>query len=108
MTCATRPPAVSLSIPVGSPAASRTISPPFGSGVARVMPAFCKASELAPLEGESKRARETVRGGRRRGEAGFVQREGFGPVGVPVNGPEKEGVGGHPSGANSLALQKAG
>jgi hypothetical protein len=42
--------AASLSIPVGAPAASRTITPWAGSGVARVMPAFSSARELSQAE----------------------------------------------------------
>ncbi len=39
--------ALSLKMPVGSPRASRTISPPSGSGVAAVIPASRIARELA-------------------------------------------------------------
>src|SRR3546814_500815 len=51
--------AASLSTPVGSPSASRTMLPPGGSGVSRVMPASSSASELASAMCPSRRLMNT-------------------------------------------------
>src|SRR6202167_96956 len=51
--------AASFSTPVGSPATSRTMVPPGGSGVSRVMPASCNACELGSAMWPSSRLTKT-------------------------------------------------
>jgi hypothetical protein len=58
-TVPTRPMALSFSTPVGSPAASRTISPPSTSAVARSTPAAARAAELASAMCPSSRFTQT-------------------------------------------------
>lgn len=70
-------------MPVGSPDASRTISPPTGSGVSRVMPARCSASEFAQivcpstLDSAATRSPETASRECRSGCTGTAQRLWF-------------------------------
>ena len=61
----TSPLAFSLSAPVASPFASRTIAPLAGSGVARVMPASASAFEFTQLVCPSYPLRKTGRSGKR-------------------------------------------
>ncbi len=57
----TRPIAASTSTPVASPLASRSMRPPAGSGVSRVMPASCSARLLAQPAWPSTRLSQTGR-----------------------------------------------
>ncbi len=68
-------PAASRRIPVGSPAASRSICPPAGSGVSRPTPAASSANEFASPMWPSGRTIQTGF----RGVAGSIScREGSG------------------------------
>ena len=58
-TWLTSPMAASLSRPVGLPAASRTMRPPGGSGVAAVTPASFRATEFATAIWQSNRFTKT-------------------------------------------------
>ena len=55
----TRSAALSLRMPVGSPAASLTMAPPSGAGVSRVMPAIFSATVFASPMWPSSRCTKT-------------------------------------------------